>query len=103
MDEWKFAQSDESQRLARLHFFTATRRQPDGEVEFRITVREYVTPEDPAMLFFAQADKQTNQKSAPFTPCGWGRSLVDALAACMRAIERFPYEGEQVEAKTAGA
>ena len=28
-----------------------------GEVEFRITVWEYVKPRDPEMSFFAQADK----------------------------------------------
>jgi hypothetical protein len=33
-------------------------------VEFRITVKEYVTPKEPNMHFFAQADKQINQKIA---------------------------------------
>jgi hypothetical protein len=46
------------------------------------------------MRFFAQADKQTNQKSAPFTPTGWGESLLQALSECVRAIHRFPYEGD---------
>ena len=63
------------------------------EVDFRITVWEFVKPRDPAMTFFAQADKQTNQKTAPFTPSGWGRTLLDALGDCIKEIHRFPYEG----------
>jgi hypothetical protein len=45
------------------------------------------------MLFFAQADKQTNQKTAPFTPCGWGDTMLKALSECIQSIQRFPYEG----------
>jgi hypothetical protein len=44
-------------------------------------------------LFFAEADQQTNQKVAPFTPCGWGRTLLEALEECVRAVNRFPYQG----------
>ena len=40
--------------------------QPGGEVEFIITVKEYITPKEPTMHFFAQSDKQTNQHTAPF-------------------------------------
>ena len=59
-----------------------------------ITVKEFVKATDPAMKFFAQADKQTNQKTMPFTPVGWGGTLLQALSDCMRAVRRFPYEGE---------
>ncbi len=45
-----------------------------------------------SMRFFAQADKQTNQKTAPFSPSGWGSALVKALSECVREIHRFPYE-----------
>lgn len=62
-------------------------------VEFVITVREYISPPDPGMKFFAQADKQTNQKTAAFTPVGWGPTLLFALSECMRAAKRFPFEG----------
>ena len=62
-------------------------------LEFVITVREYISPPDPGMKFFAQADKQTNQKTAAFTPVGWGPTLLFALSECMRAVKRFPYEG----------
>jgi hypothetical protein len=93
MTDWVYAQRDAAQRLARLHHFSVMKKQPDGEFEFLITVREYVSPPDAAMRYFAQADKQTNQKTAPFTPAGWGTTMLDALAECIRAIERFPYQG----------
>jgi hypothetical protein len=34
--------------------------QAGAEVEFTITVKEFATPKDGALVFFAQADKQTN-------------------------------------------
>ena len=94
MSEWVFAQEDPSQELARLHYYGVKKKQADGDIEFTITVYEYATPPDVSMKFFARADKQTNQRSAPYTPCGWGRELLGALAECIRAINRFPYEGE---------
>ncbi len=97
MKEWGFAQSDTADRLAQLHFFSVEKRHARGEIEFVITVREYVSPKEPEMLFFAQADKQTNQKVAAFTPSGWGRTLLDALSECIRAIHRFPYQGPEAE------
>ena len=93
MAEWSFAQSDRADELAQLHFFSMKKRQADGDIEFRIIVREYATPADESMRFFAEADKQTNQKAAPFTPCGWGNTLLKALAECVQAVRRFPYEG----------
>lgn len=93
MAEWELAQSQPSEKLAQLHFFSIMKQQPGGEVEFRITVREYVAGKDLSMRFFAEADKQTNQNTAPFTPVGWGNTLLRALTECIRAIHRFPYEG----------
>ena len=95
MPEWHFAQQDPSEELCQLHHFAMKKRQADGDVEFVITVREYIHPPDPTMRFFAQTDKQTNQKTAAYTPCGWGPTLLAALSDCMRAIERFPYEASQ--------
>ena len=92
MNEWKYAQRDPREELAHLHYFTMQKGEGEHAVDFLITVREYVTPKDPSMPFFAQADKQTNQKSAPYTPSGWGKTLSEALSACMEAIRRFPYE-----------
>ena len=92
MEEWTFAQSDPAEQLAKLQFFSMKKREPEAEIEFVITVKEYATPEDASMRFFAQADKQTNQKTAPFTPCGWGSTLLKALAECVQAVHRFRYE-----------
>jgi hypothetical protein len=92
LTEWTFAQRDKSEQLCQLHYFAMTKRQADGDVEFLITVKEFVTPTDPSMKFFALSDKQTNQKSVPFTPCGWGPSMLGALSECMKAIHRFAYE-----------
>lgn len=93
MTEWTFAQHDPSEQLCKLHYFGMTKKGPDGDVEFTITIKEYITPPDPAMKFIAKADKQTNQKTAPYTPIGWGTTLMVALAECIRAIHKFPYQG----------
>jgi hypothetical protein len=97
MQEWGFAQTSPDDQLAKLHFFSMKTRQALGEIEFRITVYEYVTPKDPSLTFFAVADKQTNQKTVPYTPSGWGRNILDALSDCMKAVRRFPYEGPEIE------
>ncbi len=89
MRDWIYAQRDPADQLAQLHFFSMKK---DG-VEFIITVKEHVPSKDESMLFFAQADKQTNQKTAPFTPTGWGNTLLKALSECVQAVHRFPYEG----------
>ena len=93
MKEWGFAQTHPNQQMALLHMYSVTKVQPGGDVEFIITVKEYVTPKEPTMHFFAQADKMTNQKTAPFRPCGWGKTMLEALSECVKAINRFPYEG----------
>jgi hypothetical protein len=93
MAEWELAQTKPADQLAQLHFFAMKKREAKGEVEFRITVREYVLQQDQSMRFFAEADRQTNQNTAPYTPCGWGPTLLKALSECMLAIHRFPYEG----------
>ena len=92
MRDWGFAQTHPSQELAELHYFSVNKESSGGPVEFRITVKEFVTPREPTMHFFAQTDKQTNQKTAPYTPCGWGKTMLEALSECIRALNRFPYE-----------
>ena len=94
MSDWQYAQSDKSEELAQITYYSMRKRDPGREVEFRITVKEYVSP-PPGQhsRFFAQADKQVNQKTAPLLPHGWGDSLLKALADCMRMIREFPYEG----------
>ena len=94
MEEWTYAQTDAGEELARLQHFSVKKRQDTREIEFVITVKEFATPPGgESMRFFAQADRQTNQKTAPFTPSGWGNSMLKALADCIRAIHQFPYEG----------
>ena len=92
MSEWAYAQEEPHERLCRIEHFAVMKHQTGGNVEFLITVREYHSPPDPAMRFLAQADKQTNQKTAPYTPTGWGSSLLQALGECIKGIRRFPYE-----------
>jgi hypothetical protein len=93
LQDWKYAQRADSERLAKLHYFSMQKQQGSDQIEFVITIREYVQPPDPSMPFFAEADKETNQRAAPFRPCGWGQSLSEALSNCMDEIRRFPYEG----------
>ena len=94
MSEWTFAQSDATDELAQLHFFSINKRQGDQVIEFRVMVKEYATPNHLNMRFYAEADKKTNQKTAPYTPNGWGPTLLQALSDCIKAIQRFPYEGD---------
>ena len=99
MKEWGFAQTDPAQELAEVHLFSIKKHFPGGEVEFTITVKEFITPHEPTMRFFAQTDKETNQKVMPFRPAGWGKTLLEALSECIKNLDRFPYQG----AEAAGA
>ena|ERR1051326_4345891 len=92
MNDWGYAQANPAEQLGRLHHFSMKKIQDGQEIEFTITVTEFFTPKDPALKFFAQADKQTNQHIMPYTPVGWGTSLLTALEECVRAINRFPYQ-----------
>ena len=103
MAEWTYAQEDPAERLCKIERYGVIKKHAGGEVEFLITVREYVNPPDPAMRFLAQADKQLNQKSAPYTPTGWGGSLLQALAECIQAIRKFPYEPEHADRSAVGS
>jgi hypothetical protein len=93
--DWHYAQSEPAEQLSQLHFFSMKKLQEGREIEFRITIHEYaVTPKGHHGRFFAQADKQVNQKTAGFIPSGWGDSILKALSDCLRLIREFPYEGE---------
>ena len=94
MSEWEFAQTDPAQELAEIRFFSVKKKQGDQMIEFRITVREFAPRNQLQMRFYAEADKQTNQRTVPYTPSGWGPTLLRALSDCVREIERFPYEGD---------
>src|SRR5262245_25077065 len=97
MGEWELAQIDPAEELAQLHFFSIKKKQPGGDIEFQIVVREYAATIDReqnrSRRFFAQANRQTNQSIAPYTPCGWGSTLGTAVSQCVKEIRRFPYEG----------
>ena len=95
MSDWAYAQRDPAEELALLHHFAFKKRQPDGPdsyVEFVITVKEFASRNAAQMRFYAQADREVNQQTAPFRPFGWGDSLLAALTECMRAIREHPYE-----------
>ena len=93
MKDWGFAQHDPNEELALVHLFSMKKLQAGGNIEFTISVKEFITPKEPTMHFFAQADKETNQHTAPYRPSGWGKTMLEALSECVRAINRFPYEG----------
>ena len=92
MNDWKFLQKDPTEALARLHFFSVTKQCGSGEVEARITVKEFATAKTTDMKFFATADLELNQKTLSFQPVGWGETLMIALAECLRNVRKFEYE-----------
>ena len=92
MTEWVYAQGDPTEELAELHYFSIKKLRPEGEVEFVITVKEFASRNTVQMRFYAQADREVNQRIAPFRPFGWGDSLLAALTECVRAIRQYPYE-----------
>ena len=95
MSDWTYAQRDPAEELAQLHYFAFKKHQsegPESDVEFVITVKEFAARNAVQMRFYAQADKEVNQRTAPFRPFGWGDSLLAALMECMRVIREHPYE-----------
>ena len=92
-DDWLVAKLNPEDKLAQVHTFSLMKPAGDLEIEFRITVHEYGPGEDDSRRFVARADKETNQRTAPYRPTGWGASLLQALSRCVREIHRFPYEG----------
>lgn len=92
MAEWVHAQKDPAEELAELHYFSFKKRQLEAEIEFVITVKEFATRNAAQMRFYAQADKEVNQRTVAFRPFGWGDSLLSALTECMRSIRQNSYE-----------
>ncbi len=92
MNDWKYVQRDPSEALAQLHFFSVTKKHACGEVEARITVKEFASAKTSDMKFLATADIELNQKTVKFQPVGWGETLLSALAECMRNLRKFEYE-----------
>jgi hypothetical protein len=70
-------------KLARLRF-RKNRMAPVGEFRIGLAICEAMRIEMP---FFARADDaRPNQKTLPFTPSGWGNTLLDALAGCVETV-----------------
>jgi hypothetical protein len=101
MNDWQYAQTDPREQLARLHYFSIKKLQGEAEIEMMITVKETFTPQLGAMQFFAQADKQTNQKVLPYTPSGGGKRCSKPCHR-VREINRFPYQAETEECAEIG-
>ncbi|HUV69243.1 MAG TPA: hypothetical protein VMW15_06235 [Terracidiphilus sp.] len=95
MADWKYVQRDASEALAKLHFFSMTKQHAGGEIEARITIKEFATPKTSDLQFFAQADIELNQKTMKFHPCGWSETMMGALAECMRNLRKFDFEAEE--------
>jgi hypothetical protein len=93
MADWQYAQLDRADELAQVSHYTMKKHEQGREIEFHITVKEFVTPPSGQhSKFFAEADKHVNQKTAAILPTGWGDSVLKALADCMRMIRQFPFE-----------
>jgi hypothetical protein len=95
MSDWEYIHVSPAELLTRLHQFTIVKQQANGgHVTFMITVKEFATPPPGQRVrFYAEADKELNQNTASFLPCGWGSSLFLALGDCVKLIQNFPYEG----------
>src|SRR5262245_34872774 len=84
--EWIYAQNDPAEELAQLHYFSFKKRQPGGDIDFVITVKEFAARNALQMRFYAQADKEIQQGTVSFRPFGWGDSLLAALSECIGVI-----------------
>ena len=91
-DSWVHAQDNPADELARLHHFSFKKRQPEGEIEFVITVKEFASRNALQMRFYAQADKEISQGVVSLRPFGWGDSLLGALSECIGVIRQHPSE-----------
>ena len=70
MADWVHAQTDPGEELAQLHYFSFKKSEPGGEIDFVITVKEFASRNRLHMRFYAEADKEINQKTAAFHPLG---------------------------------
>ena len=93
MADWQYAQADRSEQFAQISYYSAHKHQSGKDIEFRITLKEFVNPPPGQHTrFFAEADKKVNQQTAALLPFGWGDSALKALAGCLKMIRDFPYE-----------
>jgi len=69
MNEWGYAQRDPAEQLARLHFFSMTKLQAGGNIDFLITVKEYVTPKDRKLTNRPTSAWPLTRRPAGARPC----------------------------------
>ena len=100
MKEWIYAQRDPSERLAQLHFFSVTKKQPEGDIEFLITVKEYVPSKDESMAFFAQADKH-QPEHRPVHPHRVGQHAAESPVGVRAGHSQVPLR--RADAQVSGA
>ena len=98
MDDWKCVQMDPAEALAKLHFFSIMKKHATGEIEVRITVKEFATAKTTDMKFLATADVGLNQKTMEFRPIGWSNTLLGALSDCVRNLRKFEFESADAAA-----
>ena len=101
MDDWKYAQKNASEGLARLHYFTVKKKKGDTEIDVRITVKEIATPDIGALHFFAMADVPFDPVTK-YQPSGWSNTLLGALQECMLNVRKFDYNGPEAKKETTG-
>jgi hypothetical protein len=97
MSDWVYIQADPAEQLMQVYHFSIIKQQCGGGVPFNIIIKEFaVPPPGQRLRFYAEADKDVNQKSASFVPCGWGTSIFSALGDSLkltkvdRVIDIFP-------------
>ena len=77
MADWQYAQCDRAEQLAQITYYSAKKHENGREIEFKITLKEFVSPPPGQHTrFFAEADKKVNQKSVALLPFGWGDSVL---------------------------
>ena len=92
MSDSNFPYTEQLEELAQLHFFSVKKRYTGGEIEIRITVKEFATRNAQGMRFYAQTDQSLNQATVAFQPFGWGETISEALRECLTQIRQYRYQ-----------
>ena len=82
MEEWIYAQTQPSDCLAKLHYLSVKKQHAGGEVELRIAVKEFATPQIDSLHFFAMTDLPFDQ-TTQYRPCVWANTSLGALSECL--------------------
>jgi hypothetical protein len=92
MPDSNFPYSEQIEELAQLHYFSVKKRYTGGEIEIRITVKEFAMRNAQGMRFYAQTDQSLNQAAVAFQPFGWGETMSEALRECLTQIRQYRYQ-----------